>query len=110
MNDLVSALDRARVFAIFEEGYDERLYQAERWATGDIQALDRNDDVEVSLPETWGMWMDHYKGTWNGALFPGKYTTDTLNDFRRAMLKVMMLAVAAILWVDRRLEKKVKVS
>lgn len=97
--------DIEKVRAILEEGYAERLYQAKKWANGEIAKLDKIDDDKIDRPDSWCMWMDRYKGTWNGYSFPFQYNDDTLRNFRKAMIKVMMLAVAAILWVDRRLSK-----
>lgn len=99
----VQGIDRNRVFAIFEEGYKERLHQAERWGGGSLDKLVQNDALNVQLPETWQMWMDRYKGTWNEYAFPCQYTPALLKRFRSHMVKVMMLAVAAIIWVDGKL-------
>ena len=106
MDPTVIEKDRARVQAIFNEGYDERLYQAGRWANGDPTELDRNDDNRVDRPDSWCLWKLRYLGTWNDYSFAYQYTDTHLRSFRKAMIKVMMLAVAAVLWVDRKLEGK----
>lgn len=95
--------DKAKVLAIIEEGYEERLYQARRWANGDVQSLNDNDDLKIDRPESWTLFMMRYMGTWNDYTFPYQYNNDTLISFRKAMIKTMMLSIAAIMWVDRRL-------
>lgn len=99
------ALDRASVDAVFEEGYQERLYQMEKWANGEPAALNQADDAKIDLPDTWVMWIGRHCSQWNGYLFPKDYSAKTLREFRKQMVKVMMLAVGAILWVDRRLQR-----
>lgn len=94
--------DWQRCLSVLSEGYAERLYQADKWADGSVGKLDENDDRRISLPEQWVAYTVPYLGSWVAGKFP-PYSRATLLAYRKNMLKVMMLAVGAILWTDRRL-------
>lgn len=94
--------DGGRAQAVFYECYAERMHRARRWADGDTDALDRADDDRVDRPDSWCLWTLRYAGTWNNPLFPAGYDDEALRRFRAAMVKVMALALTAVLWTDRR--------
>jgi len=97
--------DRKTVQRVFDEGYEERAYQATKWANGDPSQLDKNDDERIDRPDSWCLWMQRYIGSWNGYKFPHEYDLETLISFRKAMIKVMMLATAAVMWADRKIAR-----
>ena len=65
--------DRDLANSVFDEVYKEREYQATKWANGDPTELDKNDDLKVDRPDSWCLWIDRYKGSWNGYAFPFQY-------------------------------------
>ena len=98
--------DRGRCQGVFDQVYAERLYQARKWAAdGTPEGLDEHDDRFMRSPEQWLGHMLRYMGTWQQDQGPGKdgYRKDILVFFRKGMVKVMALALGAILWTDRRL-------
>lgn len=92
------------VYEIMKEVKAERQYQADRWANGDLNALDEVDDKNNGPMEFSG-YIAHYAFRWFLGGFP-PYSRDCLNSFRKHMIMVATLAVAAVRWVDRELERR----
>lgn len=73
----------------------ERGYQMTRWGN-------KADDT-LNSPNDWVAYISHHATRWfNGGFAP--YDADTVAEFRKQMVKVATLAVAAIESVDRQTE------
>lgn len=78
--------------AILVEIQKEREYQIERWGN-------QRDDQE-NAPNDWVAYISHHASRWfTGGFKP--YNTNAVNDYRKQMIKVATLAVAAIESLDR---------
>lgn len=76
---------------IFAEVDAERQYQETKWG---------NDNDDKANLEDWVSWISHHSSRW----FPGGFrphTKETRTAFRKQMVKVAALAVAAIEAIDR---------
>jgi len=82
---------------------DERQYQADKFANGDQNKL-LQIDLENNLITDYLFYMDKYKVSWlNNQVV---YAKDIrFKDFRKAMIKVAALAVAAVIHADEYLEE-----
>jgi hypothetical protein len=75
---------------------NERVYQQKRWG-------DNADDTQ-NAPNDFVSYIAHHSTRWfNGGFAP--YSSATVAEFRRQMIKVAALAVAAIESIDRQQEK-----
>ena len=84
---------------IFEEIQAERVYQVKRWGT--------KADDEINTPMDWVGYIAHYSSNWmSGGFRP--YPRESLLAFRKSMIKVAALAVAAIGYTDRVLSGEIK--
>lgn len=78
---------------IFKEIEAERDYQDKRWGGPGV-------DDEKNKPNDWVSYIAKYSTRWqDGTFFP--YIPETEDEFRKCMVKVAALAVAAIEQVDR---------
>lgn len=77
---------------IFKQIDDERSYQEQRWGNG-------TDDTK-NMPNDWVAYIAGYAGSWHKGEF-APYSPENVIDFRRAMIKVATLAVAAVESLDR---------
>lgn len=78
---------------VYEEIKAERAYQIERWGN--------DKDDELNRPNDWVAYIAHHSSRW----FPGgfaPYSPEVLDEFRKQMVKVATLAVAAIESHDRK--------
>ena len=81
---------------IFEEIRKEREYQKTRWG-------DETDD-KVNTPWMWTAYITQYAGKWMaGTFMPLK--GNVVDSFRKSMITVATLAVAAVESVDRQRKK-----
>lgn len=78
---------------IFDEVRAEREYQDKRWG--------HNADDTVNSPNDFVAYIAHYATRWLAGSLPPKYSTSVLNTYRKQMIKVAALAVAAIESLDR---------
>lgn len=77
---------------IYDEIKKERDYQQDRW--GNV-----SDDT-LNTPWMWVAYIVQYAGSWmSGSFLP--LSKDSVDSFRKAMIKVATLAIAAIESVDR---------
>lgn len=79
---------------IYEEIRKEREYQIAKWGN--------DKDDELNNPNDWVAYITHHSSRW----FPGgfrPYDRETLEVFRKQMIKVATLAVAAIESHDRKM-------
>lgn len=77
---------------ILAEIDSERAHQQQRWG-------DQADDT-INKPNDFVAYISHYATRW----FPGgfaPYDAETVADFRRRMIQVASIAVAAVESVDR---------
>lgn len=77
---------------ILEEVAKERQYQQERWGN--------TADDTVNTPNDFVTYVANYSTKW----FPGgftPYTPETVDAFRKSMIKTAALAVAAVESIDR---------
>lgn len=77
---------------ILNEIADERTYQEGRWGN--------NADDELNEPNDFIAYMNAYSTRW----FPGgfaPYTPETVDAFRKSMIKTAAIAVAAVESLDR---------
>lgn len=80
---------------IYEEIQAERRYQVSRWGA--------KADDELNTPMDWVGYIARYSTNWmSGGFRP--YPRDVLETFRKSMVKVAALAVAAVAWTDRILD------
>jgi hypothetical protein len=73
----------------------EREYQQSRWGN--------EADDTVNEPNDFVAYINHYSTRW----FPGgftPYTPETVDAFRKSMIKVAAIAVAAVESIDRQRE------
>ncbi len=85
---------------IFAEISSERYFQRK------IGHTEESDDDSNGMHD-WVTYITRYSTVW----FPGKFphsSTAFLNSFRVSMIKTAALAVAAIEWTDRKIERKRK--
>jgi chaperone required for assembly of F1-ATPase len=83
---------------IFDYIRQERKYQIEKWGT-------RADD-EINTPMDWVGYIAHYSTNWmSGGFRP--YPEEVIQKFRKSMIKVATLAVAAIAWSERLLDGEI---
>jgi hypothetical protein len=85
------ALALAHRKIIFQAIATEREYQDERWGGP------QHDDTHSA--HDWVAYIVKYLGNWQA------WPTFSVYDFRRSMVKVAALAVAAIEWADRKIAK-----
>jgi chaperone required for assembly of F1-ATPase len=78
--------------AILNEITNERLYQEEKWGN--------TTDDTVNTPNDFVSYIGAYSTKWFPGGFP-PYTEETVANFRKSMMKVAALAVAAVESVDR---------
>ncbi len=78
---------------IYDEITKERVYQDRKWGGPE------HDDLQTF--NNWVAYIMQYATGWAWKIQP-----PTLREFRRSMVKVAALAVAAIEAVDRQLERK----
>ncbi len=84
---------------ILTEILNERNYQREKWG-------DEADDT-LNTPWMWAAYIGQYSTKWMvGTFLPLK--TDTTDEFRKCMIKVATLALAAIESVDRQRKENQK--
>lgn len=84
---------------ILDEIKAEREYQQEKWG-------DDTDDG-LNTPWMWAAYIGQYATRWMvGSFLPLK--TSVTDEFRKCMVKVATLAVAAIESIDRQREKNGK--
>ena len=77
--------------SIYQEVQAEREYQIKKWGN--------KADLEINRPMDFVGYIAHHSTRWfNGGFAP--YNRATLDDYRREMVKVAALAVAAIESVD----------
>lgn len=78
--------------SVYEEVQKERLYQQARYG---------NDaDDEKNTPNDFVAYISHHATRWfNGGFAP--YSKGTIADFRKQMIKVAALAIAAVESIDR---------
>lgn len=80
---------------ILNEIANERLYQEEKWGN--------NADDTKNTPNDFVSYISCYSTYWfDGGFAP--YSPETVNAFRKSMVKTAALAVAAIESVDRQRE------
>lgn len=77
---------------IFREISDEREYQISRWGT--------EVDAKLNTPSDWVAYITEYSTKWMSGLFR-PYPTQSLQAFRKSMIKVATLAVAAVAETDK---------
>lgn len=83
--------------SIFNEITEELSYQEKRWGT-------KADDT-INRPNDWVAYISHYATKWfTGGFAP--YSDMGVNGFRKSMIKVAALAVAAVKSLDRQRENK----
>jgi len=78
---------------IYDEIKKEREYQIAKWGN--------DKDDELNNPNDWVAYITHHSSRW----FPGgfrPYSSEVLEDFRKQMVKVATLAIAAIESHDRK--------
>jgi hypothetical protein len=76
----------------------EREYQIERW--GDA------DDL-VNTPNDFVSYLSHYSTKWfNGSFAP--YNTETIYKFRDSMIKNAAIAVAAVEFADKLINREIE--
>lgn len=80
---------------ILDEIEKERSYQTEKWGM--------DADLRINTPMDFVGYIAHHSSRWFGGGFR-PYSQQTLQAFRRQMIKVGALAVAAIEHVDAILE------
>lgn len=81
---------------IYDEIKEEREYQANKWGT--------KADKEINTPNDFVSYIGHHSTRWfNGGFTP--YCTDTVDTFRKQMIKVAALAVAAVEALDEQREE-----
>lgn len=83
--------------SIYAESESELQYQADCWG-GSIDTL-LEIDLQHNSPNDFVAYITHHATRWFPGGFP-PYSMDTLQTFRKQMVKVMTLAVSAIRWVD----------
>lgn len=87
-------MSRSRLH-IYTEIDDERVYQIDKWGS-------ESDDTR-NEPNDWLAYINKYSTNWlDGQFVP--YHPDVTDDFRKCMVKVAAIAVAAIESVDRQRE------
>lgn len=86
---------------IFKEIEAERHYQATKYADGSIEKLEQVDQTKND-PNDFTAYISHHSSRWMPGGF-GPYSREVLQVFRKQMIKTATLAVAAIVWVDKRL-------
>lgn len=78
--------------SIYKEIVAERTYQKEKWG-------DKVDDT-LNTPWMWAAYISQYATKWMaGTFLPLK--ADVTDAFRKSMIKVATLAIAAVESVDR---------
>lgn len=77
---------------ILNEIRKEREYQKERWGN-------ETDDT-LNTPWMWASYIAQYATKWMAGTF-APLSSDTVNTFRKCMVKVATLAIAAIESIDR---------
>jgi len=81
---------------ILNEIDTERKYQINKWGN-------EVDDTE-NTPNDFISYISHFSTRWfNGGFAP--YHTDTVDEFRKSMIKTAALAVAAVESIDRQREE-----
>ena len=85
----------AHTSSVLEEVLKEREYQIGKFGGYAV-------DDEKNMPNDWLSYIVAYGGKWFPGGFP-PYSTSTLDQFRKSMVKVAALAVSAIQWVDRKM-------
>jgi hypothetical protein len=88
------ALAQAHRKDIFQAITTEREYQDQKWGGP------QHDDTHSA--HDWVTYIVKYLGKWQA------WPAFSMYDFRRSMVKVAALAVAAIEWADRRIAKDVQ--
>lgn len=81
---------------IYDEIKSERKYQTHKWGN-------ETDDT-MNEPNDFVSYIGAYMSKW----FPGgfvPYTTETVDEFRKSMIKVASIAVAAVESIDRQREE-----
>lgn len=82
---------------VLEEIAAEREYQKEKWG---VKA-----DVELNTPNDFVAYIGHHASKWfNGGFTP--YNSNVVDEYRKQMIKVAALAVAAIEALDEQRETK----
>ncbi len=81
--------------------HEERKYQADRWADGTEDGLDKIDDDKNEATD-FVAHIAHHSSRWFPGGFP-PYGRGVLADFKAQMVKVAALAFAAYKWADRRM-------
>jgi hypothetical protein len=85
--------------SIYRQIEDERLYQQHRWG-------DNADDTK-NTPNDWVAYISKHSTRWSPGGFP-PYSGETIDKFRKQMIKVAALAVAAIESLERQTENNGK--
>lgn len=81
--------------SVYDEIRTERDYQLGRWGN--------QEDLTVNTPNDFMSYIVHYGTRWfNGGFAP--YPSETVDDYRKSMIKVAALAVAAIEALDTQRE------
>ena len=76
---------------VLEEIKAEREYQIEKWGT--------DADVKLNTPNDFVSYISHHASKWfNGGFEP--YNSDVVDAYRKQMIKVAALAVAAVEALD----------
>jgi len=88
-------MTQGKLEQILDEIRGERDYQVGKWGTA-------QDDTE-NTPWMWAAYISQYATRWMvGTFMPLK--TDVTDQFRKCMVKVATLAIAAIESIDRQRE------
>lgn len=96
--------NRNKALEVLSEFLNERVHQSRKWADGTFASLDAHDDKHYKMPSSWIVWITHYSSFWAKTMVsPMGHGHAMLFAFRRGMIQVGALALAAILWVDRQI-------
>ena len=95
IKDAVVESEMEKIKALFPLVEDERRYQVTRFGI--------EDDDRKNMPNDWVAYITHYSTRWFTGGFP-PYKDEAYHEFKRCMIKVATLALAAVTWADRRIE------
>lgn len=97
------------VYAFQKAVIEERNYQKKRLADGSPSGLNDIDD-HFNKPNDWAAYIAHSAMKWfPGGFWPyggSRQKVAVLDQFKRSMVVVAALAMAAHMWADRRLEEE----
>jgi len=86
---------------IYEEIKNERSYQDTKW--GHVA------DDTLNTPWMWSSYIAQYATKWMAGTFL-PLSSNTVDDFRKSMVKVASLAIAAIESIDRQRNSDNKIT